>query len=303
MPKFTIQDVLPLPRTPVKIPRIGFGVFQDPPNKPECVSSCLAALRAGYRHIDTAQYYENEEAVGEAVRQSGLKRSDVFVTTKLGEPQGSVEKTLESLRASVERIGLGWVDLFLVHTPVSGSEGRREIWEALEKLKDEGGTKSIGVSNYGVKHLEEIKGYSSTIPAVNQVELHPWLQQSEIVDYCFKEGIVVEAYTPLVRTQKNDDPDVVSIAEAHSVTPAQVLVRWSLQRGFVPLPKSYNPERIKSNADVYKFELSDEEMERLNAKALPGGEGALLSVRSRDTNASEWQPEETSQKAGTSVIL
>jgi len=123
--------------------------------------------------------------------------------------------------------------------------------------------------------LEEIKEYSRTIPAVNQIELHPWLQQSEIVDYCFKEGIVLEAYTPIVRARKNDDPDVVSIAEAHSVTPAQVLIRWSLQRGFVPLPKSDNPERIKTNADVYDFELSDEEMEKLNGKALPGGEGAI----------------------------
>jgi len=123
--------------------------------------------------------------------------------------------------------------------------------------------------------LEEIKEYSRTIPAVNQIELHPWLQQSEIVDYCFKEGIVLEAYAPIVRARKNDDPDVVSIAEAHSVTPAQVLIRWSLQRGFVPLPKSDNPERIKTNADVYDFELSDEEMEKLNGKALPGGEGAI----------------------------
>ncbi|RPB05576.1 Aldo/keto reductase [Choiromyces venosus 120613-1] len=273
MPKFTIQDVLPLPHTPLKIPRIGFGVFRSPPN--QCVKSCLAALKTGYRHIDTAQFYENEEEVGEAVRQSGLKRSDVFVTTKIMNPEGSVEKTLESLRASVKRIGLGWVDLFLIHTPSSGPDGRREMWEALEKLKNEGGAKSIGVSNYGVKHMEEIKGYSRTIPAVNQIELHPWLQQSEIVDHCFKEGIVVEAYAPIVRAQKNDDPDVVSIAEAHSVTPAQVLIRWSLQKGFVPLPKSDNPERIKSNADVYGFELSDEEMGKLNGKALPGGEGAI----------------------------
>jgi len=170
---------------------------------------------------------------------------------------------------------LGWVDLFLIHSPSSGPDGRREMWEALEKLKSEGGAKNIGVSNFGVNHLEEIKGYSRTIPAVNQIELHPWLQQSEIVDYCVKEGIVVEAYAPIVRAQKNDDPDVVSIAEAHSVTPAQVLIRWSLQKGFVPLPKSDNPERIKCNADVYDFELSDEEMEKLNGKALPGGEGAI----------------------------
>ncbi|KAG0127349.1 NADP-dependent oxidoreductase domain-containing protein [Tuber indicum] len=275
MPKFTIQDVLPLPHTPVKIPRIGFGVYRDPPNQAECVKSCLAALKMGYRHIDTAQLYENEEAVGEAVRQSGLKRSDVFITTKIWKPEGNVEKTLDSLRASVKRIGLEWVDLFLIHTPTSGPGGRREMWEALEKLKSEGGAKSIGVSNYGVNHLEEIKGYSRTTPAVNQIELHPWLQQREIVNHCFKEGIVVEAYSPIVRAQKNDDPDVVSIAEAHSVTPVQVLIRWSLQKGFVPLPKSDNPERIKSNADVYDFELSDEEMERLNGKALPGGEGAI----------------------------
>jgi len=145
MPKFTIQDVLPLPHTPMKIPRIGFGVFRSPPN--QCVNSCLAALNKGYRHIDTAKFYGNEAAVGEAVRKSGLKRSDVFITTKIMEPEGNVEKTLESLRASVELIGLGWVDLFLIHTPRSGPGGRREMWEALEKLKSEGGAKNIGVSN------------------------------------------------------------------------------------------------------------------------------------------------------------
>jgi len=145
MPKFTLQDVLPLPHTPVKIPRIGFGVFRSPPS--QCVKSCLAALNQGYRHIDTAKLYGNEEAVGEAVRQSGLKRSDIFVTTKIIKPEGNVEKTLESLRASVERIGLGWVDLFLIHVPTSGPDGRREMWEALEKLKSEGGAKNIGVSN------------------------------------------------------------------------------------------------------------------------------------------------------------
>lgn len=145
MPKFTIQDVLPLPHSPVKIPRIGFGVYLSPPN--QCVKSCLAALNTGYRHIDTAKLYGNEEEVGEAVRQSGLKRSDVFITTKIIRPEGNIETTLESLRASVQRIGLGWVDLFLIHSPTSGPDGRREMWEALEKLKSEGGAKNIGVSN------------------------------------------------------------------------------------------------------------------------------------------------------------
>jgi diketogulonate reductase-like aldo/keto reductase len=146
MSKFTLQDAIPIPtHPPLKIPRLGFGVYRSPPS--QCVSSVLSALSTGYRHIDTAQFYGNEEQVGEAVRRSGLPRSDVFVTTKILKAQGSVEKTLEKLRGSVRRIGLGWVDLFLIHTPSGGRESRREMWEALERLKSEGGAKSIGVSN------------------------------------------------------------------------------------------------------------------------------------------------------------
>ncbi|KAI5849300.1 NADP-dependent oxidoreductase domain-containing protein [Morchella snyderi] len=273
MGKLSFKDVLPLTGSSHTMPHIGFGVFRS--DETTCKASCLSALKLGYRHIDTAQYYENEVQVGEAVRESGLPRESVYVTTKIMQPVGSVEKSLQALRESVGKIGLGYVDLFLIHSPSSGKEGRKELWTALEELKKQGGTKDIGVSNFGVKHLEQLREFSSTTPVVNQIELHPWCQQREVVDYCKKNGIVVQAYAPLVRAQKNDDPTLQSIAEAHGVSVPQVLVRWSLQHGFVPLPKSDNPDRIKSNVDVYDFELTDEEIKKIDDKVLPDEEGAI----------------------------
>ncbi|KAL7270383.1 hypothetical protein RUND412_006914 [Rhizina undulata] len=262
MPPMSLSDLVLLPHSGFKIPPLGFGVYKSPPEV--CKASCLTALKSGYRHIDTAQYYENEAQVGEAVRESGLRREEVFVTTKIWGPQGNVEKTLESLRESVRKIGLGYVDLFLIHTPSSGKEGRKEMWQALEKLKEEGGARSIGVSNFGVRHIEELKEFSKVVPAVNQIELHPWCQQRTVVTYCRKEGIVLEAYAPLVRGQKSEEPALNDIARTHSVTPAQVLLRWSLQHEFIPLPKSDTPERIVENARVFHFELAPEQMMTLD---------------------------------------
>ncbi|EAW12795.1 aldo/keto reductase family protein [Aspergillus clavatus NRRL 1] len=276
--QFTITDLLPLPNSSVRIPRLGFGVYRSPTR--QCVQSCLTALQAGYRNIDTAQFYANEQEVGEALRTSGIPRSDVFVTTKILSPAGSPEATYKKLLESVEKIGgeNGYVDLFLIHSSSSGSAGRKELWQALEKLLEEGKTKSIGVSNFGVKHIEEMKAYAKVWPPhVNQIELHPWCQQRVIDAYCKRNGIVVEAYSPLVRNYKANDPTLVDLAKKYGKTTAQVLIRYALQKHWVPLPKSDTPERIEANTKVFDFEISEEDMAVLNALD-QGSAGAIVEA-------------------------
>ncbi|KAF6830516.1 putative aldo/keto reductase [Colletotrichum plurivorum] len=291
------------PRTSTTTPSIGFGVYQL--RGEECTQACMTALGAGYRHIDTAQLYGNEAEVGRALRQTKLRREDIFLTTKIGRCEGGVEKAYRSALRSVGRIAGedGHVDLFLIHRPV---ERRREIWLALERLMTEGRTGAIGVSNFREEHLEEMRGYASIWPpAVNQIEVHPWCQQRRLVAYCQKNGIVVQAYSPLARGQRMSDPVLARVVErvrrrlllsetgaesgagaggaeaaegrepARSMTTAQVLVRWSLQKGFVPLPKSSYPARIEANSDVFWFELDGEEMELLDGLDM-GSAGALF---------------------------
>ncbi|KAK7420926.1 hypothetical protein QQX98_002490 [Neonectria punicea] len=273
----SITDTLTLADS-VKIPQLGFGVYQSPTDV--CVKSCSTALEAGYRHIDTAQFYANEKEVGQAVQQSGIPRKDIFLTTKILIPAGSVEKSYEKCAESVKMLDpeTGYVDLFLVHSPNGGKDARKEMWQALERLYEEGKAKSIGVSNFGIKHIEELKQFAKVWPPhVNQVELHPWLQQKEIVEYCEKNGIAVEAYCPLVRNKKSEDETLVGIAKKHSVTPHQVLIRFCLERNWIPLPKSDTPSRIKANADVFGFELDDEDMKALNGLD-QGPEGAIVEA-------------------------
>src|SRR6266536_5545414 len=206
--KYALTDLLSLPNSSVKIPRLGFGVYQS--HGPQCVSACLAALKAGYRHIDTAQFYQNEKEVGAAVRQSGHARKDVFITTKIMSPGSSLSTTYDKAKKSVTLIDgeNGYVDLFLIHNPSSGTEGRKMMWQALERLVEEGKAKSIGVSNFGVGHIEEMRKYAKIWPPhVNQIEvlfppwgslsseangwqLHPWCQQKTIDEYCQKNGII-----------------------------------------------------------------------------------------------------------------
>ncbi|KAJ1023580.1 hypothetical protein NDA16_003197 [Ustilago loliicola] len=244
------------------MPVLGFGVYKSPANVTE--RSVTTALKTGYRHIDSAQYYENEKEVGNAVRawcqETHTSRREVFVTTKIIAPAETKEKTLESLRESVNKVNLdGYVDCFLIHTPSSGPEGRKHLWEALKELQSEDKVVTIGVSNYGVKHLQELIDRNET-PAVNQIELHPWCQQRGIVELCKKHNIVLQAYCPIVRGEHADDSDVLEIAKKHRVDWSQVLLRWSLQKGFVPLPKSDTRSRIASNADLFGFELDAEDM-------------------------------------------
>ncbi|KUJ13044.1 putative aldo-keto reductase [Mollisia scopiformis] len=274
--RLSIADVLPLPNSSVSIPQLGFGVYQSPSKV--CVNSCLTALKAGYRHIDSAQYYANEKEVGEAVRNSGLKRSEVFLTTKILVPGGSVENSYKQCLDSIHKIGGedGYVDLFLIHSSKSGSKSRKEMWQALERLLEEGKVKSIGVSNWGIGHIEELKDFAKVYPPhVNQIELHPFHQQREVVAFCHKNHIIVEAYCPLVRNQKANDLMLNEIAKAHNKSVNHVLIRYCLQKKWVPLPKSDTPSRIIENAKVYDFELLKDEMAKLDALD-QGAEGAIV---------------------------
>ncbi|CZT17980.1 probable aldo-keto reductase [Ramularia collo-cygni] len=277
MAPLTLRSTVALPNNE-KLPQLGFGVWDSPSDL--TTQSCLSALKAGYRHIDTAQVYGNETEVGEAVKQSGLPREEIFITSKILGPGDDAEETYQKCLSSVQKIAGddGYLDLFLIHNVTSGAKGVKLLWQAMEKLQSEGKIKSIGVSNAGIGMIEGMKSYAKAWPpAVNQFELHPWCQQREIVSYCQKNGIAVEAYCPLVRNQKAEDPELKGIADAHEKSTAQVLLRYCLQKGWVPLPKSDNAGRIGQNADLYDFELSKEELENLDAKD-QGEKGALVMV-------------------------
>jgi len=279
MASYTLKSTLPHPNSSYKIPILGFGVYQS--HGDTCIQSCLSALKAGYRHIDTAQYYANEDQVGEAVKKSGLSRSDVYITSKILSPGSNDEETYNSVIGSVEKIdpgSKGYVDLMLIHSPNAGSQARKSMWLALEKAHKEGRCRAIGVSNFGKGHIEELKEYASTWPPhVNQIELHPWCQQREIVDYCNTNKIIVEAYCPLVRNQKADDKTLKSLAEKYKKNTGQVLIRYCIEKGWVPLPKSDTPSRIEGNADVYDFSLSKEDMASLDGLD-QGAKGSIVQA-------------------------
>ncbi|KAL6309362.1 Aldo/keto reductase [Sparassis latifolia] len=241
------------------MPLLGLGVYQNN----DCSAACLAALKHGYRHIDSARMYKNEAQVGQAVRDSGIPREEIFVTSKIFPSEHGYDSTFKAVDSSLERFGFDYLDLFLIHAPLSGKEKRLETWRALVDCKKAGKLRTIGVSNYGVRHLEEIHEAGLETPSVNQIELHPFCQQQAIVNYCDKHNIFVQAYCPLIRG-KFSNPVFQEVAKKYNKSVAQVLVRWSLQRGFSPLPKSSRPERVVSNADVYGFALADDDMARIN---------------------------------------
>ncbi len=244
------------------IPQVGLGVWQAPTGG-IAQEAVRTALREGYRHIDTARIYRNEGDVGAAVRSCGLPRSELFVTTKLWNDDQGYDSTLRAYDASLQRLGLESVDLYLLHWPVPGR--RLDSWRALEKLYDEKRVGAIGVSNFMVRHLDELLAVARHPPAVNQIELTPFLQRRDTVARCVAEGIVLEAYSPLTRGQRLDHPVVASIARDVGRTPAQVLLRWGVQHGYVVLPKSVTPARIRENLAVFDFALSPEAMTRLDA--------------------------------------
>lgn len=244
------------------IPQVGLGVWQAPSGA-VTRNAVLTALRMGYRHIDTARIYGNEQDVGEAVRQSGIPRGEIFVTTKLWNEDQGYDSALRAFDASLERLGLDYVDLYLLHWPVPGK--RLDSWRALERLFEEKRARSIGVSNFLVPHLTELLARAKHVPAANQIELTPFLQRRETRAFCKQHGIVVEAYSPLVRGQRFAHPVVREVARGVGRSPAQVLLRWGIQHGAVVLPKSTHPERIEENADLFDFALDDAAMQKLDA--------------------------------------
>ncbi|KAK7685357.1 hypothetical protein QCA50_011721 [Cerrena zonata] len=268
----TIESTVKL-NSGYEIPRFGFGVaygygkVEDPLEL--TVPGVLEAFKVGYRHIDSAQLYRNEREVGQALRKSGIKREDVYITSKVpedGDPTASIDASLAAFQFE-------YIDLYLIHSPPPGKETRLKLWRALLEAKKLGKIRSAGVSNYNIHHLEEIREAGLEIPSVNQIELQPFCQQKPIVEYCRKHDIAVEAYCPIIRG-KMDDPVIVDIAKKHNKEPAQVLLRWSLQHGLIPLVRSSNPARILSNSQVYDFALDEDDMKRLDALDC-GDEGAI----------------------------
>jgi 2,5-diketo-D-gluconate reductase A len=247
----------------VRIPQLGYGVFQVPPEITADVTT--RALQAGYRHIDTAAAYRNETGVGQAFRASGLAREDVFVTTKCFNDDHGFEEAKRACRASLDRLELDHVDLYLIHWPVPSQDRYVETWKALVELQQEGLTRAIGVSNFQPAHLRRIIDETGVTPAINQVELHPRLQQPGLRREHTELGIVTEAWSPLAQGALLDDPVIRGLAEAHGRTPAQVVLRWHLQLGNVVIPKSVTPERIEENFDLFGFELDAADMEAVAA--------------------------------------
>ncbi len=241
----------------VEIPQFGFGVFQIEPER--TAEAVRTALAAGYRHIDTAQMYRNEEGVGQGVRESGLPRDEVFITTKLDNSRHG--DPVQALEESLERLGTDHVDLFLIHWPRPRQGRFVEAWKGLEQLLADGRARSIGVSNFQVPHLERLAAETATVPAVNQVELHPRFPQRELRAYNREHAIATEAWSPIGQGgDLLDDPQLAELAERHGKSPAQVVLRWHVQQGNIVFPKSSNPQRVRENIDVFDFELSADEV-------------------------------------------
>ena len=250
----------------VGIPCIGFGTWQTPDGD-VAVRSVAAAIEAGYRHIDTAQAYGNEESVGKGIRESGIDRKDLFVTTKLWNSNHSYKLTMRTFEESMNKLGLDYLDLFLIHWPNPiafrdhWQEANAESWKAMEELYEAGKIRAIGVSNFRPHHIEEILKTAKVAPMVNQIRLCPGDTQDETVDWCREHGMVLEAYSPLGIGQIFEVPEMQKLAEKYHRSIAQVCIRWSLQRGYLPLPKSVTPSRIQENLKVFDFELSDEDVQ------------------------------------------
>lgn len=240
----------------VEIPVVGFGLYLTDPGVAKDIT--IKALETGYRHIDSAQYYHNEEEASDAIAEflkthSEVKRSDIFYTTKVFDSRHGYEEAKKSIEESLEKAkGIDYIDLFLIHSPSSNREKRLGTWKALEEAVESGKVKAIGVSNYGVRHLKELLEWDELKikPAINQIELHPWLPRHDIRDYCKQHGIQVEAYSPLTMGKKLNDPELKALAEKHGVTPAQLLLKWSYEQGFVVLCKTVTPSRLQPNFEV-----------------------------------------------------
>ena len=244
-----------------RMPLLGLGVWEVRSGR-ETFQATLRAFKTGYRHVDTAQMYGNEKDVGDAFRASGLKREEVFLTSKLSNSEHDYDAALRAFDNSLKKMRLEFVDLFLIHWPSRGSN--LQSWRALERIRQEGRSRSIGVSNFAPKHLSELLEKGNVRPVVNQIELNPFLQQQTIVSFCNQEKIHLTGYCPLARGHRFNEPGLRRIAEETKKSAAQVMIRWALQRGQTVIPKSVRPQRIEENADVFDFNLSPPQMEILN---------------------------------------
>jgi 2,5-diketo-D-gluconate reductase A len=263
----------------VEIPQLGFGVFQIPPE--ETQEAVEEALGVGYRHIDTAAAYRNEAGVGAAIAASGVRREDVFVTTKLWNSEQGYDSTLRAFEKSIQRLGTGHVDLYLIHWPLPSKDLFLETWRAFERIQEEGGARAIGVSNFRIEDLERLESEAERRPTVNQIELHPRLQQAELRAWQADHEVATEAWSPLAQGELLEEGTIETVAAHHDRTPAQAILRWHLQLGNVVIPKSSNPERIRENFEVFDFELSEDDMaalERLDAGARTGPDPGSFST-------------------------
>lgn len=246
----------------VKMPWLGLGVYKASEGQ-EVEDAVKAAIRIGYRSLDTASFYDNETGVGKAVRESGVPREEIFVTTKVWNSDQGFESTLAAFERSLKKLNLDYLDLYLIHWPVKGKY--KETWKALEKLYKEGRVRAIGVSNFQIHHLQDLMADSEIVPMVNQVEYHPRLTQKELQTFCKDNRIQLEAWSPLMRGKVLQNPTVTEIAEKYGKTPSQIVLRWDLQNDVVTIPKSVRDVRIQENANIFDFELTAEDMTRLHA--------------------------------------
>ncbi len=257
----SIQDCTVL-NNGLKMPWLGFGVFKVPDG--EVVEQAIGqALKTGYRSLDTAAIYGNERGVGRAMRESGVPREDIFLTTKVWNDDQRSQRTMAAFEESLERLGTDYVDLYLIHWPVKGRY--KETWKVLEEIYRSGRARAIGVSNFLVNHLEDLLADAEIVPAVDQVEFHPRLLQPDLLKFCREHGIQVEAWSPLAQGQVVSEPRVQALAAKYQKTPAQIVLRWDLQHEVVTIPKSIHAERIAENAGIFDFELSQEDMDALDA--------------------------------------
>ncbi len=245
----------------VEMPWLGLGVYKAEEGA-EVINAVKTAIRHGYRSIDTASFYQNEEGVGQAIRECGVSREELFITTKVWNSEQGYENTLKSFDTSIQKLGLEYIDLYLIHWPVAGKY--KDSWKALEKLYKEGRVRAIGVSNFQIHHLEDLMSDAEIKPMVNQVEYHPSLTQKELHAFCKQENIQLEAWSPLKKGLLQEDPTIVEIANKHQKTPAQIIIRWDLQNEVVTIPKSVKEHRIIENAEVFDFELSADDMNKID---------------------------------------
>jgi 2,5-diketo-D-gluconate reductase A len=242
----------------VRIPQLGFGVFRIPPE--ETAQAVRTALETGYRHVDTAQAYRNEAGVAAGIAESGVAREDVFVTTKLANDAHGHDNAITALEGSLRRLGFDYVDLYLIHWPLPAKDTFVRTWQGFEDILRAGKARAVGVSNFQPAHLDRLAEETSLVPAVNQIELHPALQQAELREYHRAHGIATEAWSPLAQAGVLGDPVLTGLAEKHGRTAAQIVLRWHVQLGNVVFPKSVSPGRMRENIDVFGFELDDEDM-------------------------------------------